>query len=102
VVPLDVDSPRHLVERAAHQVDPRLTLDRGVLEELAAGAEEEAPASTPPGIGRGDLAEIVFTSGTTSEPKGCTSLRNLLATSAVRGRSSSTLSSLASCVPCDS
>ncbi len=80
VVPLDVDSPRHLVERAAHQVDPRLTMDRGLLGGLAAGADGEGgPAPTPPGVGRGDLAEIVFTSGTTSEPKGvCLTHGNLL------------------------
>jgi long-chain acyl-CoA synthetase len=80
VVPLDVDTPRHLVERAARQVDPRLTMDQALLEELAAGGDEEgAPVPTPPGVGRGDLAEIVFTSGTTSEPKGvCLTHGNLL------------------------
>lgn len=81
VVPLDVDSPPGLVERAARQVEPRLRIDGRLLEELAAVSDEgEAAAPPPTGLDRGDIAEIVFTSGTTSEPKGvCLTHGNLLA-----------------------
>jgi long-chain acyl-CoA synthetase len=79
VVPLDVDSPPDFVERAARQVEPRLRIDARLVEGLGAGADgEDAPP--PPGTGRGDVAEIVFTSGTTAEPKGvCLTHGNLLA-----------------------
>ncbi|MEE8217907.1 MAG: AMP-binding protein, partial [Vicinamibacteria bacterium] len=81
VVPLDLESPPDLVERAARQVEPRLRIDGRLLEELVAGSDEDdPPPPAPPGVGRGDLAEIVFTSGTTSEPKGvCLTHGNLLA-----------------------
>ena len=81
VVPLDLESPPDLVERAARQVEPRLRIEGRLLEELVAGSDEDdPPPPAPPGVGRGDLAEIVFTSGTTSEPKGvCLTHGNLLA-----------------------
>ena len=81
VVPLDAESPPELVERVAKQVEPRLRLEGPALPELlAAAANREGSSPAASGIGRSDLAEIVFTSGTTAEPKGvCLTHGNLLA-----------------------
>jgi long-chain acyl-CoA synthetase len=81
VVPLDVDCPPEVLERLARQVQPRLRIDGPLLERLMSGsARGEAPLPAPPGIDRGDIAEIVFTSGTTADPKGvCLTHGNLLA-----------------------
>jgi long-chain acyl-CoA synthetase len=81
VVPLDVDCPPGILERLAGQVQPRLRIDGPLLEELTNGSDRgEAPIPAPPGLDRGDIAEIVFTSGTTTDPKGvCLTHGNLLA-----------------------
>lgn len=80
LVPLDVRSSEEFVERVVAQAEPRFalverrflpTLDRFAvvslpLGELPSGVEEVArPALAPD-----DLAEVVFTSGTTGNPKG--------------------------------
>jgi long-chain acyl-CoA synthetase len=81
VVPLDVDSPPGLLERVARQVEPRLGIDQALLDELAGESDEAgAPSAPRPDVTREDLVEIVFTSGTTAEPKGvCLTHGNLLA-----------------------
>ncbi|MCC6960377.1 MAG: AMP-binding protein [Dehalococcoidia bacterium] len=81
VVPLDVRSPREFVERVISQTEPAIAFagkaQADVLREL------EVPAHTletmnlpvngkvvPEAIQAGDLAEVIFTSGTTGDPKG--------------------------------
>jgi long-chain acyl-CoA synthetase len=88
-VPLDPESSPEFVGRVLQQVRPRLALaDRPVpsvptlclpdLEREVAARSPEPVA--PPDLGRDDLLEIVFTSGTTAEPKGvCLTHGNILA-----------------------
>jgi long-chain acyl-CoA synthetase len=88
-VPLDPGSAPDFIERVRQQVQPRLALADcalpGVetlllpeLERIVAGRSAEPLAS--PALTRRDLLEIVFTSGTTAEPKGvCLTHENVLA-----------------------
>jgi long-chain acyl-CoA synthetase len=95
VVPLDVESAPAFVSRVLRQTDARLLLLDSETKKRAEGFElpkltlEELDATlarhssepyTPAEISDGDLAEIIFTSGTTEEPRGvCLTHRNLLA-----------------------
>jgi long-chain acyl-CoA synthetase len=79
MVPLDLDGPEGFVDRVTRQTAPRLRLAETLLGEMVASAPEDGP---PPAadVRRDTLAEIVFTSGTTADPKGvCLTHGNLLA-----------------------
>lgn len=80
LVPLDARSSRSFVERIAAQTDCRL-LVHGRVPPVATGASKrfaitslrdlpDGPRIVPVSAGGSDVAEIVFTSGTTAEPKG--------------------------------
>ena len=81
VVPVDNISTPDFAQRVAQQVDAKLcvcsadnrivdvpTLHREALRERIAVRSDVA--STPPPLTRDDIVEIVFTSGTTAEPRG--------------------------------
>lgn len=80
LVPLDVRSGPDFVERVIRQVDPRIAFAEarfiGELERLGVPAAPLGvlPSELPPlpkvDLAPEDLAEIVFTSGTTGDPKG--------------------------------
>jgi long-chain acyl-CoA synthetase len=94
VVPLDVQSAAPFAERVRQQTSPKLLLHSGDtpanfaadlarlnlerLRETIAHHSGEPYAAVD--IGQDDIAEIIYTSGTTTEPKGvCLTHRNLLA-----------------------
>jgi len=82
-VPMDRSAPPEFVSRVAAQVHPRLALlgrhqpavqiapEFFILDDLRE-AVATRPAALPPraGLTRDDILEIVFTSGTTAEPRG--------------------------------
>ncbi len=84
LVPLDVRSAPDFVASVVHQTEPKLALLARSTERLAEGLnvptllleemESTLPGTrTPPetvSVAPGDLAEIIFTSGTTGDPKG--------------------------------
>ncbi len=73
VVPLDLQSAPDFVARVQEQVSAKLSLS-----DLVGGYSDAPYPATQ--IEADDLVEIVFTSGTTTEPKGvCLTHRNLLA-----------------------
>lgn len=89
VVPLDLKSATDFVERVQQQVSAKLLLAGNeqleiprlafsTLEDQIARHSDKRYSSAP--VKPDDLVEIVFTSGTTAEPKGvCLTNRNLLA-----------------------
>jgi long-chain acyl-CoA synthetase len=94
VVPLDAETTDGFVQRVQEQIEARLLLTdesrrAGIgisipaldLASLArTAARHSASAYSGPQVVSSDIAEIVFTSGTTAEPKGvCLTHRNLLA-----------------------
>jgi long-chain acyl-CoA synthetase len=95
VVPLDLESAPDFVERVRRQTKARLLLLGSetklkgaglgvpflVLEELDDTLSRHSPEPfEPPGVAGDDLVEIIYTSGTTAEPRGvCLTHRNLLA-----------------------
>ncbi|HZT59405.1 MAG TPA: AMP-binding protein [Pyrinomonadaceae bacterium] len=95
VVPLDVESAPAFVSRVLVRTKARLLLldsetkrraegfdvPKLTLEELDSTLARHSPAKYEPAESSdGDLAEIIFTSGTTEEPRGvCLTHRNLLA-----------------------
>jgi len=81
IVPMDKAATPDFARRVAEQVDAKLVISsrelpdigvaRVILEDLStAVAEFSADAYTPPPLTRTDTLEIVFTSGTTADPKG--------------------------------
>ncbi|HYE12835.1 MAG TPA: AMP-binding protein, partial [Pyrinomonadaceae bacterium] len=86
VVPLDVESAPDFVARVREQTKARLVLfseetreaagrleglPRLALEELEGTAARHSPEPfEAEGVGAGDLLEIIYTSGTTAEPRG--------------------------------
>lgn len=94
VVPLDVESSPEFAARVQQQVEAKLLLYSGekfreaslnvigisleaLPEEVSQNSVDPYPAES---IGEDDIAEIIFTSGTTAEPKGvCITHRNILA-----------------------
>ncbi|HVF45184.1 MAG TPA: AMP-binding protein [Pyrinomonadaceae bacterium] len=95
VVPLDVESAPDFVSRVQSQTKARLALVSAETVRRAAALDlpalrleelEETLRARPPGafeprdIGGDDLVEIIYTSGTTAEPRGvCLTHRNILA-----------------------
>ncbi|MEW6127220.1 MAG: AMP-binding protein [Acidobacteriota bacterium] len=94
VVPLDLHSSLDFVERVKAQTTPKLliysdeygialdqTLDRIKLEDLAQIIKQHSTAPySQADINEDDLVEIIYTSGTTADPKGvCLTHKNLLA-----------------------
>ena len=95
VVPLDVESAPDFISRVQSQTKARLALVSGEtehqaaslglpvlrLEELEETLDAHSPAPFEPSDIKGDdLVEIIYTSGTTAEPRGvCLTHRNLLA-----------------------
>src|SRR5256714_6601291 len=95
VVPLDVESAPDFVARVQRQTEARLLLlsaetkkhadplglSQLMLEDLCeAVARHSSEPFEAEGISDGDLVEIIYTSGTTAEPRGvCLTHRNLLA-----------------------
>jgi long-chain acyl-CoA synthetase len=83
-VPLDVRSAPDFVTRIMDRTSPKLAivsrstqaqlpredLDTLLLEELEELMEETAPRQEEPAAAPDDIAELMFTSGTTGEPKG--------------------------------
>lgn len=82
VVPIDHASPMEFARRVAQEVDARLVFRSRVLKEFStvpsialeclttlAARHESSPYASPP-LSRKDALEIIFTSGTTAEPRG--------------------------------
>jgi len=86
VVPLDLKSAPDFVARVQHQVSAKLLLSDDTQPELSVprlafdSLPEHSTSPYPTKAKPDDLVQIVFTSGTTAEPKGvCLTHRNLLA-----------------------
>jgi long-chain acyl-CoA synthetase len=69
-VPVDFRFSEELVRRIQSEADPKLVIDRRVLDEIA--GLPRVTAFQPVAVSPGDIVEIVYTSGTTGEPKGVT------------------------------
>jgi long-chain acyl-CoA synthetase len=68
VVPVDYRFSRELVNRIEAEAKPKLIIDNAYLDRLAKLAPDSRFQCTP--VDPDDIVEIVYTSGTTGEPKG--------------------------------
>ena len=113
VVPMDRIATADFAARVAQQVDARLAIGSRALlvlagvpslpfEEMEATlARHSTERYTPPPLNRSDLLQIIFTSGTTADPKGVVITHgNVLATSTLSPlKSKSTASTAARFAP---
>jgi long-chain acyl-CoA synthetase len=68
VVPVDFRFSAELVERIRRESKPRLTFDDAALRDISTWPGVHSLTTTP--VSPDDVVEIVYTSGTTGEPKG--------------------------------
>ena len=67
-VPVDYRFSADLVQRIQAESQPRLVIDNAALDEIE--TLQSAPQFTPTEVTPDDIVEIVYTSGTTGDPKG--------------------------------
>ncbi|HYR42773.1 MAG TPA: class I adenylate-forming enzyme family protein, partial [Terriglobia bacterium] len=67
-IPVDYRFSADLVQRIQSESRPRLVIDNAALDEIE--TMRPAPQFTPTEVAPDDIVEVVYTSGTTGEPKG--------------------------------
>ena len=82
-VPVDLRFSEELVRRIQSESNSKLTIDGAELDRIAKLPRASTFSWTP--VDREDIVEIVYTSGTTGEPKGVTHRHRSISTSNGRG-----------------